>query len=222
MDAAPPASRAWTYAGLAIALFAIPAASLAFRLAGFTRGDSNAVVVRELVVLSLVGLLLWIVRAGERLPYSSIGLKSQPFGSALIWTLGTLLAFAAAVFVSLGLLLPALGLTYGSSAGPAVSLGVTLLVVLRAGVAEEVFYRGFAIERIEALTGSRTVAAIVPLILFAAFHYSQGVAGVIIALCVGAVATAIYLWKRNLIILIAAHFLIDFIPNVLIPLITGE
>lgn len=219
---ATSADRAWTYAGLLIALFAIPAASLVFKLAGFTRADSGAVVVRELVVLLLVGLLLWIVRAREKLPYSSIGLKREPFGWFVLWTVVSFLAFAAAVFVALGVLLPALGLTYGTSAGPAVSLGVTLLVVLRAGVAEEVFYRGFAIERLEALTGSRALAATVPLVMFAAFHFNQGLAGILIAFCVGAVATAIYLWKRNLVILIAAHFLIDFIPNILIPLITGD
>ena len=39
---------------------------------------------------------------------------------------------------------------------------------------------------------------------------------------IGAIATAIYLWKRNLLILIIAHFMVDFIPNVLLPLIFGD
>jgi membrane protease YdiL (CAAX protease family) len=219
MTASPPANRAWTYAGLIIALFGIPAATIGFKLAGFTKADSGAVVVREFRVLALVALLMWIVRAGERLPLSSIGLKRQPVVPAILWSLAALCAFLAAVFACLLLILPALGLTYGQGGGPAVSMAVTLLVVIRAGLAEEVFYRGYAIERIEALTGSTAIAAIVPLIMFAGFHFSQGVAGVIIAFTVGAVATAIYLWKRNLVILIAAHFLTDFIPNVLLPLI---
>ena len=221
MSAPAASNRAWTYAGLAIALFAIPAVNLTFKLAGYKRADSSAVVVRELIVLAFVGLLLWIVRAGERLPLSSIGLKRQPIGPAILWALAAFLAFAAAVAACLLVILPVLGLTYGTSGGLALSLAVTSLVVIRAGVAEELFYRGFAIERIEALTGSRAIAAVVPLIMFAGFHFSQGIAGVIIAFCVGAVATAIYLWKRNLVILIAAHFLIDFIPNVLLPLIAG-
>jgi CAAX protease family protein len=219
MTASPPASRAWTYAGLVIALFGIPAANLAFKLAGYTKADSEAVVVRELIVLALVALLIWIVRAGERLPLSSIGLKRQPVIPAILWSLAVLAAFLAAVAACLLLILPALGLTYGQGGGPAASLAVTLLVVIRAGLAEEVFYRGYAIERIESLTGSTAIAAIVPLVMFAGFHFSQGVAGIIIASTVGAVATAIYLWKRNLVILIAAHFLTDFIPNVLLPLI---
>lgn len=216
------ASRAWTYAGLAIALLGIPAANLIFKVAGFTRNDDGAIIARELAILALVGVLIWIIRKGERLPLSSIGIKRQLIGSAILWTLVTMVAFAAALFLCLGLLLPALGLSYGSQGAPAVSLIVTTLVVLRAGIAEEVFYRGFAIERIEALTKSRAVAAIFPLIMFAGFHFSQGVAGVLIAFFVGAAATAIYLWKRNLLILIAAHFTLDFIPNVLIPLISGS
>lgn len=222
MDDTSPSGRGWTYAGLAIALFGIPAINLIFKLAGFTRSDDNAIVVRELAILALVGLLLWIIRSGERLPLSSIGIRRQPIGPAILWTLVAMVAFAVALFFCLGLLLPALGMTYGSQGGPAVSLAVTTLVVMRAGIAEEIFYRGFAIERIEALTGSRIVAAVVPLVLFAGFHFSQGLAGVIIAFFVGAAATAIYLWKRNLLILIAAHFTLDFVPNVLIPLVAGE
>ena len=217
-----PANRSWTYAGLGIALFGIPAVNLIFKAGGFTRSADNAIIVRELAILALVALLLWIVRGRERLPLSSIGLRRQPIGHAILWTFVAMVAFAAALFFCLGLLLPSLGLTYGSQGAPAVSLLVTTLVVMRAGIAEEIFYRGFAIERIEALTGSRALAAIVPLILFGAFHFSQGIAGVLISFFVGAAATAIYLWKRNLTILIAAHFTLDFVPNVLIPLIAGE
>ena len=57
-----------------------------------------------------------------------------------------------------------------------------VLVVIRAGFVEELFARGYAIERLEALTGSRIIAIGLPLILFAVFHYRQGWAGVTIAL----------------------------------------
>lgn len=214
-------SRSWTHVGLVIALFGIPLVITAFKLAGLTRADSAAMVVRELLILTLVALLLWIVGSKERLPLSSIGLKRQPVVRSLLWSLAVLLAFAAALIASLALL-PLLGLTYGQSKGPVAAMGVTLLTIIRAGIAEEVFYRGYAIERIEALTGNRAVAALVPLTAFAAFHYSQGIAGILITLALGAVATAIYLWKRNLVILIIAHFALDFIPNILLPLLAGD
>ena len=86
---------------------------------------------------------------------------------------------------------PLVGLSYGSSSGPAVPLGVSLLLYARAGIAEEVFYRGYSIERVEALTSNRAIAAAVPLLIFAGSHFSQGIAGILITLAVGAIATAI-------------------------------
>ena len=221
MNASPPANRNWTYAGLAIALFGAPAVVVLFKLAGFTRADFGATIVRELIILALVAILLWIIRSREKLPLSSIGLRPQKIGPALLWSLAVMLLFAVGIAACL-VAFPLVGLSYGSSSGPAVPMGVSLLLYARAGIAEEIFYRGYAIERIEALTGSRAIAAAVPLLIFAGSHFSQGLAGILITFTIGAIATAIYLWKRNLLILILAHFMVDFIPNVLLPLIFGD
>ena len=221
MNQVSRAGRAWTYAGLAIALFGAPAVVILFKFAGFSRADFGATVVRELIILALVAILLWIIRSREKLPLSSIGLKRQKIVPALLWSLAVMVMFGVGIAGCL-LVFPLIGLTYGSSSGPAVPIGVSLLLYARAGIAEEVFYRGYAIERIEALTGNRAVAAAVPLLIFAGSHFSQGTAGILITFVIGAIATAIYLWKRNLLILILAHFMVDFIPNVLLPLIFGE
>lgn len=167
-----------------------------------------------------MAILFWIIGTREKLPLTSIGLRRQKIVPALLWSLAVLLLFGVGIVVCLvGFAL--LGLRYGSSSGPAVPMGVSLLLSARAGIAEEVFYRGYAIERIEALTGSRAMAAAIPLLIFAGSHFSQGLAGILITFVIGAIATAIYLWKRNLVILIAAHFMVDFIPNVLLPLLFG-
>ena len=103
---------------------------------------------------------------------------------------GGLLAFVLlgiGTAAALGLL-QMLGLHYGSGSSAFVPpLWATALVVLRAGIAEEVCFRGYAIERIEALTGGRAVAGLVPLIAFASFHYRQGIAGILVALILGAI-----------------------------------
>jgi len=211
-------TRSWTYVGLLIALFGAPAVVVLFKLAGFTRADFGATVVRELIILALVAILFWIIRSREKLPLSSIGLRRLKVVPALLWSLAAMLMFGVGIAACL-ILFPLVGLSYGSSSGPAVPLGVSLLLYARAGIAEEVFYRGYAIERIEALTGNRAIAAAMPLLIFAGSHFSQGPAGILITFVIGAIATAIYLWKRNLLILIIAHFMVDFIPNVLLPLI---
>ena len=84
MNEAAPSRRIWTYFGLAIALFGIPAINLIFKLAGFTRADDDAIIVRELAILLLVALLLWLVRDRERLPFSSIGFKRQAIGQGIL------------------------------------------------------------------------------------------------------------------------------------------
>jgi membrane protease YdiL (CAAX protease family) len=99
---------------------------------------------------------------------------------------------------------------------------VMLVVIIRAGFVEELFYRGYAIERLQSLTGSRIFAAGISLLIFAVAHYRQGRAGIIIALLIGAVLAGVYLYKRNLWITIVVHFLGDFIPNILVPLFASK
>jgi len=91
--------------------------------------------------------------------------------------------------------------------------------VLRAAVIEEVFYRGYAIERLERLTGSTPIAASLPLIVFAVAHYRQGMAGILIALVMGGILSMLFVKRRDLLAVIAAHFIIDFIPNIVLPML---
>jgi len=72
---------------------------------------------------------------------------------------------------------------------------------------------------LQSLTGSKWLAAGVTLVLFAGFHYRQGWPGVLLASAAGAVLTAFYLWKRDLVANIFGHFLVDFVPNVVLPLL---
>lgn len=136
----------------------------------------------------------------------------------MAWGLLAFVLLGTGTAAALGLL-QMLGLHYGSGSSAFVPpLWATALVVLRAGIAEEVCFRGYAIERIEALTGSRAVAGLVPLIAFASFHYRQGIAGILVALILGAI---LYFWRCNLAANVIGHFLIDFVPNVLLPASAG-
>ena len=101
---------------------------------------------------------------------------------------------------------------------PRFGFAAPVLVVARAGFVEEFFYRGYAIDRVYRLTRSRLWSILLPLLFFALFHYRQGWAGIIIAFMTGAVLSAVFVYKRNLWIGIITHFLVDFIPNVLLPL----
>lgn len=212
-------SRRWTFAGLALAMLGLPAVVAIYREVAPDPGAGGAVAIRELVILALVGLLIWIVRTRERLPLSSIGIGPVGLWRSLAWSLLLILLTVLGLAACLGLFAVA-GVDYGQgNAALSTSMWAVALTVARAGIAEEVFYRGYAIERIEALTGNRWLAASIPLIAFAAFHYRQGWPGIFIAFVLGAILTGFYLWKRNLVANMFAHFLVDFIPNVALPLI---
>jgi CAAX protease family protein len=215
-------SRGWTGVGLAVALFGMPlvvgpiAAYLGPRTTMTTLG-------RELAIFAMAALVAYIIRQRERLRWDSVGLARPAFANTALWVLITLLGTVAAIAVSFGII-KLFGLRFGSGGSgglDALPTWVILLVVVRAGFVEEFFYRGYALERLEALTRNRVVAVVIPLALFAVFHYRQGAGGIVIALLTGAVLTAVYLKKRNLWIGIVAHFLVDFVPNILLPLFGG-
>jgi len=214
-------SRGWTNIGLAIALLGIPAIVTAHRYLAPDPMATPAIVIRELAILALTAFLLWIVVSKERLPLSSVGIRTNAVGRSLAWGFG-LAVVAFILLAGVLVLYSTMGIHYGEGQSISRALPVTLLAVTRAGISEEVLYRGFALERLQTMTGSKWIAAGVTLVLFAAFHFRQGWAGIFIAFVVGALFTAFYLWKRNLIANMFGHFLVDFVPNVLLPLIFGE
>ena len=214
-------NKVYTYFGLIISFFSIATINLVFKTYYGAQLDNATAIVRELLIFCMVGLLFWIIIKKEKLTLASIGLYRQGFMQSILW------ALIIAVLNGIGIVLivfvtQQLGWQLGSShSWDNLSLWTVTLIVLRAGVAEEVFFRGYIIERLSGLTGSTVLAAIVSLIAFALFHYNQGYAGIFAAFILGGIMTAVYIWKRDLKANIIAHFLVDFVLNVLLPLVSG-
>jgi membrane protease YdiL (CAAX protease family) len=83
-------------------------------------------------------------------------------------------------------------------------------VIVRAATFEEIYFRGFAIERLTEMVGSRPVAAAISLVTFSAEHVSYwGWAHLVVASFGGAVLTGLYLWRRDLGANMIAHLLTD-------------
>ena len=99
-------------------------------------------------------------------------------------------------------------------------LWLVTVIVFRAGFVEELFYRGFAIERLRSLGWPRAAAAIVPVMIFAAMHYTGGPVNMLMSFTLGGILTLFYLWRRDLVANIIGHFLADFIANV-VPRLVG-
>lgn len=88
---------------------------------------------------------------------------------------------------------------------------VILLSVLTAGVTEEIIFRGHLIERLVDVTNRPWSAALISVCAFTLPHLAgwnlTHVVGVVVPL--GAVLTAIYMWKRNVLFVMIVHIVID-------------
>jgi len=214
-----PNAWTWTSLGLAIAFFSLPTVTALFRLLQFPWTATN-ILLREAVLFGFAGALVLIIRRGEGLGWESVGLQRPALANTALWVLITIVLVIIAGALAFGVIK-----MFGWPIGRKGPLSYDLLptwalaiVILRAGFIEELYYRGYLIERLQTLTGSRFVAAGLSLFVFAICHYEQGWAGITIALLTGAVLTGVYMYKRNLWITFITHFLVDFIPNILVPL----
>lgn len=212
-----------TIVGLVLAFFGAPL--LIFVFNEFTESlqlTNEMVVIRELSLFLLTGLLLVLIIKGEKLNLNSIGLHNRHWGKSLVLALFIMISSIALLAGILGVF-QFFGISYGSGGESSryenISLTVLTLMMFRAGVIEEICYRGFIMERLEKYTGSRLIYLYLPALIFGLVHYRQGVAGIIIATAAGLLLAFFYDKKRDLKANIIAHFLVDLIPNVLIPLI---
>src|SRR5579875_642482 len=84
------------------------------------------------------------------------------------------------------------------------------ILVISAAVFEELFFRGYLIERLEMVAGSTWFAAGLSLMLFAFGHLpAWGPAGAVRYLVWGAFVTALYLLRRNLVVCMMMHLAQD-------------
>ncbi len=131
---------------------------------------------REIVWLAFGALLLLWVTHVERLPLASIGLKRPTWGT-LGWGLAATVALIATVMLTFAVIAPALGLHQNMKQTAAivqVPLWLLITTPIVAGVTEEILYRGYAIERIEFLTGNRWIAGVASGAVFLLAHWSWG------------------------------------------------
>jgi membrane protease YdiL (CAAX protease family) len=201
-----------TWAGLFIAIFGLLIVRWAvssfwprFSLTGTLWNES-------LIWLCVIALLL-IIRCGEGLSLRSINLGTAPLKKSLLWG-GILVVLCGVV----GGIVSSITHFKGGETAEALAtfpLWLVFFVVLRAGVVEELFYRGYAIDRLQRLGLNRWWAAAIPLLIFGFGHWPNGWANVVLALALGAVLTAVYLWRRDLVANMIGHFTIDLISVLL-------
>lgn len=210
--AVPMASARTPQKGLARALlvmiiFQLPIGGLLIRGNTF-----NAEVGREGIFWALAVLLIAYILMVERRPLSSIGL-SWPTWKSVVFGIGGAVIMVAGMAAIYMVIFPALGLSTTEATTSAIQstpMWFRLILILRAAVFEELFYRGFVIERLAELTRLRWLAALISLTAFTQAHLSAwGWAHLMIAGFGGLVLTVLYLLRRDLASNMVAHFLTD-------------
>src|SRR5438477_4055897 len=210
--ASPPKVSRATWLGLFVSLFAMllvrQSVSYFWPILTFT-----AAAWKETLLWVSAIILLFIIRRGERLPLRSIGLGTARWWVSILW--GLVIAVVSATIVGGLAYLTGYGHGPGSAAFEKLPLWLITLIVLRAGVVEELFYRGYAIERLQMVGFGRFWSVTIPLVIFSLGHWSGGAANILIALAAGIILTGFYLWRRDLVANMIGHGLVDFVANVL-------
>src|SRR5205814_2687111 len=158
-------------------------------------------------------VLLLIVRRGEHLPLRSIGIGTCSITRSIVWSV--VITFACLI---VGLGIAVLVKFNGGHSGEALAklpVWLVLLVVVRAGIIEELFYRGYSIERLQTIGLSKFWAAAIPLLVFSLGHWNGGWKNIVIALALGTILSAFYLWRRDLVANMIGHFAVDFVGVIL-------
>ena len=210
--AAPKRTSPVTCVGLFVALFGM---LLVRQVVNRVWPDATfkAALIKEAGMWLVGAVLLVIIKVGERQPLSSIGLGTARWGKSILW--GLLLGV---VCLLVGGLVAALTGFTGGEAGKAMEKLPTwllFLIVIRAGVVEELCYRGYAIERLHALGLPRGLAAGVPLLIFGLGHWTGGWANIVIALVLGGILALFFVWRRDLAANMIGHWFVDFVVNVI-------
>jgi membrane protease YdiL (CAAX protease family) len=200
-----------TWIGLFLSLFAMLVIryALVFFVPEITFASA---ILKETLIWASAAALLVIIQRGEHLPLRSIGLGTARWWMSIVW--GMVIAGVSAAIVGALAYLTGYGHGPGSAAFEKLPLWLITLIVFRAGVVEELFYRGYAIERLQMVGFGRFWSVTIPLVIFSLGHWSGGAANILIAFAAGAVLTGFYLWRRDLVANMIGHWLVDFVANV--------
>jgi uncharacterized protein len=202
--------KPWLLGGAGL-LLAFGGISLPFGTWDHALASVGHMAANELVYWGLVAAVLLYVLLIERRPLASIGLR-KPSGRDIFAALAMGVLMIGVLAVMYLVVFPALHWdeTQQLQTLTAVPFWLRFLSVVRAAVSEEVLFRGYALERVQELTGSRSVAGIFTWAIFTLEHLSYwGWHHLLVAGTAGALLTVLYLWRRNLWANMLAHFMVD-------------
>ena len=174
----------------------------------------------DLILWAMFAIVLVVVIYVERLPLASIGIKRPRF-TTIFWGLVLVLGINFMLSPIVMGIVTKLGLSgYQHGLTPLLQIPVwyQIFLAVSAGITEEVFYRGYAVERLTSLTGNIWIGSLIAVLAFGFSHIpGWGIGPSLVFMIDGAVVTLFYTWKRDLVTLIIAHVIGDTIGLVVLP-----
>ena len=194
-------------AGLTVQ-FAVDSAALGHFVANVEHG----IVFKWVCSLALVLLVvLW-----ERKPLASIGLRRVSWRDLVVVIGGYLVVFGIGHL--LDLVLPKHVPSDVQLATMLFPFPLRAAMVLTAAVTEEIESRGYLIERLETITGSTSLAAILAYLVFLLEHAASWDIAHALRITLWTTALIVlYLWRRSLPACISLHFLADATALLAVP-----
>ncbi len=165
----------------------------------------------EIIWWTVVTLVVLYVRLIERRPFSSMGfriLSAKDIFIGIVSGVVTIIGLGVIYYI----VFPALNLNEDNQVNQLIATPFLwrFCSVIRAAIGEEVLFRGYAVERLQELTGSRAMAGVLSCAIFVVEHVGPwGWSHLLMAGFGGIILTILYLWRRNLWVNIIAHFIVD-------------
>jgi membrane protease YdiL (CAAX protease family) len=174
----------------------------------------NSAVVKELLYWTVcIALLCFILRVEQR-PLRAALQWRPSFGSIGFGVAGAILLLLCAWF-TFSIVFPYFSLPTNQARLDKIgslSLLQLALMALRAGVVEEVIFRGYIIGRGQEILASKWLCFVISVIVFTAIHApSWGFAHLLFVMVGAIIFGLLYLWRRDLLTVIIAHALSDWI-----------
>lgn len=192
-------------------IFSFVFPTIMIRLTKYELTDLHHLVIFELIWCVAVAALLLFVLFAEGRPLSSVGYRALHLSDVGISIAAAFVLFAGLALISF-VILPALNLdmTQETKKLWALPFSWRLTLVARGVVTQELFYRGYAIERLQELTSSRMVAGICSGAVFT-LAATSGWAQFLFAGFAAVILTLLYLWRRNVLANMITHALVDIV-----------
>lgn len=164
-------------------------------------------------------LIIYILKI-EKMPISSVGLERISFSDI---PKGLLLGFCMFIVQQISLLLLKMDYSvYAMQPDLGYIVVMSLYCILCVGVMEELVFRGFILQKTQAVCGSKIISVAINILLFYMIHWSsmQFTFGEFYNIAVNVLFLCLYFFKakrKSIIPLIVAHGFYDILTSVLLP-----